>query len=242
MSTTVNDFLLLISGASATGKSASLMNLKNPEGVIYLGTEAGKKLPFKSKFKEFVISDPLQILEGFDYAESQNDIHTIVIDSLTFLLDQYESQYVLKSANGMQAWNDFQQYFKNLMQKRVATSSKNVIFTAHTLTIYNETDMVMETKIPVKGALKNNGLESYFSINIMTVKKTIKDLEPYKSDMLNITPEEEALGFKYCFQTKLTKETINTRIRSPLGMFTTEQTFIDNDTQMVLDHLHNYYK
>ena len=141
----------------------------------------------------------------------------------------------------MSAWSDFQQYFKNMTQKKVATSTKNVIFTAHTLTVYNEADMVMETKIPVKGALKNNGIESYFSINIMSVKKTIKDLEKYKSDMLTITPEEEALGFKYCFQTKLTKETVNTRIRSPMGMFTTEQTFTDNNTQMILNHMREYY-
>jgi len=39
--TQVNDALLLISGASASGKSASFMDIKNPEGVMYLCTEAG---------------------------------------------------------------------------------------------------------------------------------------------------------------------------------------------------------
>lgn len=34
-----NDHLILVCGKSATGKSASLMNLKNPEGVIYLNCE-----------------------------------------------------------------------------------------------------------------------------------------------------------------------------------------------------------
>ena len=59
--------------------------------------------------------------------------------------------------------------------------------------------------------------------------------------MLEITPEEEALGFKYVFQTKLTKETVNERLRGPLGMWSTEETFIDNDMQKVFDHLYNYY-
>lgn len=38
---TVNDNLVLLCGKSATGKSASLMKMKNPEGVLYLNAEAG---------------------------------------------------------------------------------------------------------------------------------------------------------------------------------------------------------
>lgn len=34
-----NDNLVLISGASATGKSASLMGIENPEGVMFLACE-----------------------------------------------------------------------------------------------------------------------------------------------------------------------------------------------------------
>lgn len=99
----MNNNLVLISGKSATGKSASLMNIKNPEGVMYLGCENNKKLPFNSKFKEFTIIDPLQVYEAFDFAETKPDIHTIVIDSLTFLMDMYESVYVLSSSNTMKA-------------------------------------------------------------------------------------------------------------------------------------------
>ena len=150
----INDNLILISGASSTGKSASLLNLKTPEGVMYLNTESNKKLPFKSKFKEFSIVDPLQIFEAFTKAEEMKDIHTIVIDSLTFLMDAYETMYVINSANTMKAWQDFAQFFKTLMQQHVANSTKNVIFIAHTLTTLNEADMVMETKVPIKGALK----------------------------------------------------------------------------------------
>jgi hypothetical protein len=236
-----NDHLVLISGPSSTGKSASLMNIKDPEGVMYLNTEANKKLPFKSKFKEYNVTDPLQIYEAFDAAEGMEQIHTIVIDSLTFLMDQYESIYVLNSTNTMKAWGEFQQYFKKLMQQCVAKSSKNVIFIAHTSTTLNENDAVMETKVPVKGALKNNGIESYFSTVISTKRVAMKELEKYASDLLHISEEEEALGFKYCFQTKITKNTINERIRSPMGMFTSQETFIDNDVQQLIERLHEYY-
>lgn len=239
--TKVNDNLLLIGGASATGKSASLAGLKNPEGVMYLNCESGKKLPFKAKFKQFTITDPLQVFEAFEAAENMPEVHTIVVDTLTYLMDMYESLYVYNSANSQKAWGDFAQYFKSLMQNYVAKSTKNVIFLAHTSSSLNEAEMVMETKVPVKGAIKNNGIESYFSQVIATKKVQIKALKDYKSDLLTITPEEEALGFKYVFQTKLTKETVGERMRGPLGMFSTQETYTDNNIQLMLDRLHEYY-
>lgn len=236
-----NDNLVLICGASSTGKSASLMGLEDPSGVMYLNTEANKKLPFKSGFKEYNVTDPLQIIEALRHAETLPNIHTIVVDSLTFLMDQYESIYVLNSANTMQAWGEFAQYFKTMMQQHVAASTKNVYFTAHTLAVLNESDMVMETKVPVKGSLKNNGIEAYFSTVIATKRVSITELDNYKSDLLKITDEERALGFKYCFQTKLTKNTIHERIRAPMGMFSTQETFIDNNVQLLNQRLKEYY-
>lgn len=237
----VNDNLVLLCGKSATGKSASLMQLENPQGVMYLNCESGKKLPFRSRFKEYVVTDPMQIEEAFQAAEGMPDIHTIVVDSLTYLLDMYVSLYVAPVADGRKAWGDFAQYFKRLMQQHVASSSKNVIFTAHVLDTLNESEMVMETKVPVQGALKNNGIESYFSCIIASKKVALKHLENYGSELLNVTPEEEALGFKYVFQTKLTKETVNERLRGPLGLWENRETFIDNNMQLVLNRLHEYY-
>jgi hypothetical protein len=239
MSQLYNDHLVLLGGKSATGKSASLKDLDKPEGVMYLNCESGKKLPFRSKFKEYTITDPLQVIEAFEAAEGMPEIHTIIVDSLTYLLDMYESLYVLNSANTMQAWGQFAQYFKNLMQQQVAKSTKNVIFTAHTLDNLNE--MVMETKIPVKGSLKNNGLESYFSVVLAAKKVPLKTLKDYENSLLTITPQEEALGFKYVFQTQITKDTVNERLRGPMGLFSTKETFIDNNMQLVLNRLREYY-
>jgi hypothetical protein len=242
MSEPINDHLVLLVGKSATGKSASLMGLKNPQGVMYLNCEAGKRLPFKSKFKEFTITDPLQIYEAFDAAEGMPEVHTIVIDTLTYLMDMYESIYVIGSTNGQKAWGDFFQYFKNLMQGYVARSTKSVIFLAHTADTLNENEMAMETKVPIKGALKNNGVESYFSCVIASKKVNLKALSGYKSKLLTVTPEEEALGFKYVFQTKLTKETVGDRLRGPMGLFSNDETYTDNNVQLILDRLHEYYK
>lgn len=237
----VNDHLVLLCGKSATGKSASLMNIKNPEGVLYLNCEAGKRLPFRAKFIQKTVTDPMQIFEAFDWAETQPNVHTIIIDSLTYLLDMYESLYVLNSSNTMQAWGQFAQYYKQLMQQNVARSTKKIVFIAHTSDTLNEGEMVMETKVPVKGSLKNNGIESYFTVVIASKKVPLKTLKEYGSDLLTITPEEEALGFKYVFQTKITKDTVNERLRGPLGLFDTKETYIDNNMQLVFDRLQEYY-
>ena len=127
------------------------------------------------------------------------------------------------------------------MQQYVARSTKSVIFTAHTSDTLNESEMLMETKVPVKGSLKNNGIESYFSVVIASKKVNLKTLKDYGSSLLTITPEETSLGFKYVFQCKLTKETVNERLRGPLGLFDTKETFIDNNMQLVFNKLSEYY-
>lgn len=239
--TPVNDHLALIVGKSASGKSASLKDLNNPEGVLYLNCEAGKRLPFPAKFIQKVVTDPLQIFEAFLWVETQPQVHTIVIDTLTYLLDMYESLYVLNSQNTIKAWGDFAQYFKELMQQYVAKSTKNVIFLAHTAESLNENEMAIETKVPVKGSLRNNGIESYFSVVIAAKKVPLKALKDYGSPLLTVTPEEEMLGYKHVYQTRLTKDTVCERLRGPMGLFSIPETFIDNNLQLVLDRLQKYY-
>jgi hypothetical protein len=238
----VNDHLVLVCGESATGKSACLMGLQKPEGVMYLNCESGKRLPFRSKFQEFTITDPLQVEEAFAVAETKPEVHTIVVDSLTYLMDMYESLHVLTASNTMKAWSEYNQFFKRIMQQHVARSSKNVVFIGHTLTTLNEAEGVMETKVPIKGSIKNQGIESYFSCVISAKKVPLKKLEGYSSPLLEVTAEEQALGYKYVFQTKLTKDTVNERIRSPMGMWENTETYIDNSVQKVFDRLHEYYE
>ena len=238
----MNNNLVLISGKSSSGKSASLRNIKNPEGVVYANCENNKALPFKSKFDEKTIVDPMQIYEAFPWLETKPNVHTFVVDTLTYLMDMYESKYVLTSSKMMQAWGTYFQYLKVLMSDHVAKSTKNIFFLAHTSDIYNEAEMVTETRVKVKGSLMANGIESFFSNVISTKKVSLKTLEKYESPLLNISDEEKEDGFKYVFQTRLTKETVGESIRGPLGMWSRKETFIDNDIQHVINKLHEYYK
>lgn len=238
-----NDQLILVSGFSGAGKSASLRNLRNQEKWMYLNCEAGKRLPFANKFQNFRIVDPYQIYDAFDYATNEDpSIEGIIVDSATFLMDMYETMYVLTAANTMQAWSNFAQYFKILMQQKVTAFGKPVIFTAHLLDTLDEKNMEVKTSVPIKGALKNNGIEAYFSTVVTAKKMTLKDLEKFGSQMLVIDEEDKELGFKHVFQTRITKGTTGERIRSPMGMFTRAETYIDNDCQVLLDHLHQYYQ
>jgi len=240
-----NKQLLLIAGESASGKSASLMNIRNQDRWLYLNCEVGKHLPFRNKFNSHTITDPYQIYEAFQETTPNgafyDQIDGIIVDTLTFLMDMFESVYVNNASNTMKAWGDYNQFFKKLMQEHVAGSEKSVIFLAHTRQDLDEKAMEMRTSVPIKGALKNNGVEAYFSTVVATKKISLKDLESYHSDLLNITEQDEMLGYKHVFQTQLTKSTVGERIRSPMGMFTKDQTFMDNDAQLLLDHLRTYY-
>ena len=236
-----NTQLVLICGKTSTGKSASLMGLHNPERVAYMNCENNKRLPFPAKFMQANVTDPLQVQQTLEALAGNPKYDVIVVDTLTYLMDMFETQYVINSANSMKMWGEYAQFFKRLMQEGVAKSDKQIIFTAHTSDIYNEAEMVSETMVKVKGSLMNQGIESYFSTVIATKKVPLKTLEKYKNDLLTITPQEERLEFKYCYQTQLTKETVNERIRGPLGMWSPNETFIDNNAQLVLDRLKQYY-
>ncbi len=63
----------------------------------------------------------------------------------------------------------------------------------------------------------------------------------YDESILHITPRDEAVGYKHVFQLDVTKDLADSRIRSPLGCFNPNQIFMDNDVQLLLDHLENFY-
>lgn len=246
MSQTVNDQLVLISGESAAGKSASLRNIRDQNRWVYLNTEAGKRLPFKNNFYTVNITDPYQVPQAFeelrDNSSFGNKFDGVIIDSITFLMDMLESQYVLPSSDTQKAWGEYGQFFKRLLQQYIAEARQAVIVTGHTKSEYDEKAMRYRTQLAIKGAVgKGNGAEAYFSTVVGAKTMELPDLENYKNDMLHVSEEDELLGYKHVFQTKLTKATVGERLRSPMGMFSKEETFIDNDAQLLLDHLSDYY-
>lgn len=238
----INDQLVLIGGLSASGKSASLRNIPNQEKWIYLNCEAGKRLPFANKFIQVKVTDPWEVMGYFDQAiENPDKVDGIILDSLTFLMDMFESMYVLGSSNTMQGWSNYQQFFKTLMQEKIAKFGKPVIIIAHIREDLDEKAMEYKSAVPIKGALKNNGIEAYFSTVVYAKKVSLKELEGMDPELCHITEDDQDVGYKHVFQTRPTKKTIGDRIRSPMGLFARNQTYIDNDAALLLKHLNNYY-
>lgn len=239
----INDQLVLICGESGSGKSASLRNIPNQERWIYLNCEAGKRLPFRrNKFISATITDPYEIFDYFDEAtENSDQVDGIIIDTITFLMEMYESVYINGAADGQKAWGNYFQFFKELMQKKVALFPGSVIILGHTVMTYDAKAMTNRVHVPVKGSLKSNGIEAYFSTVVSTKKIELTELDKQDKKLLRITPQDEAVGYKHVFQTQITKSTTGERIRAPMGLWEPNQVFIDNDAQALLDHLARYY-
>lgn len=236
---------LLIAGESGAGKSFSLMNIKGPEGVLYLNCEGGKPLPFKNKFKRVTIEDPLEVFDILEKvkSDSKGRYHTIIFDTVSFLMNRFESVHVLGAQNTMKAWGDYGQYFPKLIYDYVAPLEQHTIMLGHLEGILNEETQRVEYKVPVKGALAKNGIEAYFTTVLYARKMAIKDIEKEAEEgpMLTITERDRNLGYKHVLQTRTTKQTVGDKIRSPWGLFKDDETYIDNDVQAVIDRLKAYY-
>ena len=189
-----------------------------------------------------VITDPYHIFEGFIWAETQPQIHTIVIDSLSFLMDMFVSVHIMNSADSRAQWQAYQEFFKELMQQKVASSTKNVIIITHIAEDLDEEKGIRTEQAVVKGGLKGTGVEAYFSLNVTARAMPIKELEKHPSEFLNITDDERDVGYKHVFQVRKTKETTGSRIRGPMGLFPQGTVYTDNCAQMLLDVVHDFYK
>ena len=112
-----NKNIVLVMGKPNTGKSTSLMKLKNQEKMAYLNADL-KELPFRSKFAVNVeIKDAYDVLDFIDEIEQEAGIEGGVLDTITFLMTMFERQYVAGAANGQKAWGDYGNFYRNLIHK-----------------------------------------------------------------------------------------------------------------------------
>lgn len=230
---------VLICGRSGTGKSFSLRNLRNPEGVMYLNCE-GKPLPFPNKFQKYDVSEPQQVYEALVAVNDMDNIHTVIIDSITYLMDMFETQIVNKSSNTQKAWGDYATFLKDLCLVYLRACKKNVIVLSHVTSFYNGEALINETRAAVKGSIgKGNGFESYFTTVIYTKLIGIDKLTP--SENLHISEKDKRKCYKHVFQIDHTKDDTHESLKVPPGVFDDNDIYIDNDVQIVLDKLEKYY-
>lgn len=234
-----NKNIVLVMGRPNTGKTTSLRNLKQ-ESMVYLNTDL-KEIPFRDRFMGTVeVSDSEDIFDYIEEIESTAEITGGVLDTLTFLMAMYERQYVITAKDTQKAWGNYGNYYRNIIHKLKA-GTKDYVILAHEDTQLNEQSMMMETKVPIKGAVGKIGVEADFTTILATMQIPIKLLEKYKNDLLVITDEEKEDGVKYVFCTRVTKEFAGAKMRSPMGLWARNELFIDNDLQKVFTRLKQYY-
>lgn len=235
-----NKNIILITGKPSSGKSTSLMHV-DAESTAYLNTDL-KELPLRnaSKFQDAFITDIAELPAYIANIEQAETVKLGVLDTLTFAMDMYETQYVIPSKDGRKAWGEYAQFYKNFIHALKSGTKDYVIF-AHEKDLYNEKEMSIETKIPVKGAVGATGVEADFSIILAAKRIAISSLDGFDNSLLNISQDELEDGFKYVFQTRATKETVGEKMRSPMGLWTRKQLYIDNDVDAVLRHVKQYY-
>lgn len=245
-----NKNVVLVMGPPNTGKSASLRNLPQ-KTMAYLNAD-NKEIPFKH---EFLVNIPIQsadhIIGFIEDIERSEKFTGGVLDTLTMLMSMYERQFVVPLAGGpkgQQAWGDYGNFYRALIHA-IKTGSKDYAILAHEDRQLNEQSMLMESKVPVKGAVGKIGVEADFSVilsSMMVPLSKIADkdgivLPQYKNDLLNITPEEKEDGIKYVLVTRATKEFSGSKIRSPMEFWSRNEQYIDNDLSKVFNRLKAFY-
>lgn len=227
-------------GKPNTGKSTSLMRLRNQEKMAYLNADL-KELPFRNKFAVNVeITDAYDVLNFIDEIEQEASIQGGILDTITFLMTMFERQYVTGAANGQKAWSDYGNFYRELIH-RMKSGTKDYAILAHSSTELNETSAQYETSVPIKGAVGRTGVEADFTTILSTKQIPIKKLEGFENNLLHISDEEKEDGFKFVFVTRVTKESVGEKMRSAMGLWSRQELYIDNDLNQVFDRLKKYY-
>lgn len=238
--------LILVCGESTKGKTTCLEGLKDQEGIVYLNTETNKELTFPNKFKKMKVTHYSQVSAAIQQIEAMPDVHTIIIDSLTFWMKMCEMQIVGAAPPNatMQAWGTYGDTIQELFLTTIPNSTKTFIITAHVVTEISEKTAEEETFVKVKGATKITGIEAFFSNIVMCDVVTIAALQPFVTEnnkLLNISEDDEIDGVKYVIQTRKTKTTRGNRVRSGRGQWHRDETYIDGNIQSVLDRIRDFH-
>ena len=234
-----NNHVVLVMGKPNTGKSFSLRNLPNQDKYVYLNTDL-KAIPFKHNFAAYNISDPYDIIGYIQEIEDNAGVTGVVLDTISFLMDQVEQQYVVTSTNTQKSWGDYASFYKKLMHK-IKSGTKNYAILAHAKDVMNESEMVLESKVPVKGSVGATGVEADFSTILGTKAISIKEALKWNNELLTISDDEKEDGVKYVFQTRIDKDTLGHKYRSQLGLWKREEKYINNDLNLVFNRLNEYY-
>ena len=203
-----NKKVVLVLGPSGSGKTYSLKQLidKHGEKMVYLNLDGKTRLGYKGKSKiaKFVVpADPLEVNPGVRAMEQMPEIEYIVVDTLSFFLDQLEQKHVIFEHDSQGAWGKtYAAEVKSLLHFANNVSTKSWIFLSHTQE-GEVKNFVTPTKAYAKGAVGRLGVEAYFDTVLYT-------------NVFDDDSKKDGVGYR--FQTKKTKESRGLSVKYPEGM------------------------
>lgn len=222
--------LVIILGASGTGKSTSIKTLNPQETVVF--NVLGKDLPFKgsranyTKEKLNLIQPPnWEKLIGMMQSISTNkpDIHNIVIDDAIYVM---RKEFFDRSAEkGFDKYNQLADHFRKIIDAGNSLRSDITVFMMLHIESVEADGSVIGYKPSTVGKLLDkmyNPIESV-TTNLFSQPKYDKDGKP-------------TFGF---WTHPMKVDGIEIPAKSPDGMF--EEDFIPNDLQFILQKMKEYY-
>jgi hypothetical protein len=235
-----NKRIVLIVGEQRTGKSRSLKTIKHPERVAYANCDC-KDLSFKDKFayhEEF--TDPSDLPNYIDAMEAEEDIDTIVIDTITYLMRSFKINYIDDAIDSRAGWGNMQKYYNKLMLQ-IKASSMNVIILGHVFPYIDEESGEVQSKMDFQGSIARSPVGDFTTVLETKSLNINKKLLKMENDTFNFSDRDTMDGIKYCFITRRTKAYPYTLARSAEDLWEDDQLLINNDLQIVLDKLEDYY-
>lgn len=244
MSETNNNKVVLITGFPDTGKSFTMFNMEDQSSSIYINAD-NKPLPFNGNFKASLsINDAKEALNIVNAANESDSVDTIILDTISKLMETYERQYVIGDTRAYGAASqEYTQYYGDIIHSMKAGGKNAVVFGHVKETVKELPDETLEvsTKVPMRGKLGSGGIESDFSIILSSRKKKLEDLKEFEGELLTITEQEKIQGFKYVLQTQSDVTTMGDIIRSPWKMWSPNEKFIDNNLDFIFKRINEYY-
>jgi hypothetical protein len=205
---------VLIMGRSGSGKSASLRNVNQTMFVINVNK---KPLPFKNNenLKIMNCDEYLKIKSALK-AAYEKDIRLAVIDDAGYLMTSkfMAGHRQAKGNSQFDLYNEIADNFYSLIKFIADDLPEDMIVY---VTMHEEKNDMGESKPKTIGKLLDDKVcvEGMFTIVLHSMKLDGKYVFATNTDGLDVT-------------------------KSPIGMF--EDTYIDNDIQLVTDKIRAYYK
>ncbi len=205
---------VLVMGRSGSGKSASLRNISETAFVINVNR---KPLPFKNNdnLKIMNCDEYLKIKSGLK-AAYEKGIKVAVIDDAGYLMTNkfMDGHRQAKGNSQFDLYNEIADNFYNLVKSISVDLPEDMIVI---VTMHEEMNDMGYSKPKTIGKLLDDKvcIEGMFTIVLHALKLDGKYVFATNTDGLDVT-------------------------KSPIGMF--EETYIENDLQLVVNKIREYYK